>query len=103
MQLKSKKICILTTIIVYCASFFLQSGLSLLQTRAKETNIPRVNIVAVLVDDKIYNQISEDLQWYATGYIQQRLSDTKALVMPLDLDNISSYDIYRMMENIYFD
>lgn len=103
MQLKSKKICILSTIIVYCLSFLLQSGFSLLQTWAKETNIPRVNVVAVLVDDKIYNQISTDLERYTKNYVQQQLFDTKALVMPLDLDNISAYDIYRMMENIYFD
>ncbi len=31
------------------------------------------------------------------------MSDTKALVMPLDLSKISAYDIHRMMENIYFD
>ena len=103
MQLKGKKILILSTVIVYCASFLLQSGFSLLQTRAQETNIPRVNVVAVLVDDKIYNQISDDLERYTKNYVQQQLFDTKALVMPLNLDNISAYDIYRMMENIYFD
>jgi hypothetical protein len=54
MQLKFKKICLLSTIVIYCASFLLQSNLGLLQTRAKEKNIPRVNIVAILVDDKIY-------------------------------------------------
>jgi hypothetical protein len=43
------------------------------------------------------------LKWYASEYIQQQLSDTKALVIPLDLKNIHAYDIYRMMENIYFD
>jgi hypothetical protein len=55
------------------------------------------------VDDKIYNQISDDLERYTKNYVQQQLFDTKALVMPLNLDNISAYDIYRMMENIYFD
>jgi len=103
MQLKGKKILVLSTVIVYCVSFLLQSGFSLLQTRAQETNIPRVNVVAVLVDDKIYNQISDDLERYTKNYVQQQLFDTKALVMPLNLDNISAYDIYRMMENIYFD
>jgi hypothetical protein len=39
---------------------------------------------------------------YAT-YVQSRLSDTKALVIPINLENIHAYDIYRMMENIYFD
>ena len=31
------------------------------------------------------------------------LANTKALVIPLDLKDIHAYDIYRMMENIYFD
>ena len=103
MQLKGKKICILSTIIVYCVSFLIQSNFSLLQTLAQESNIPRVNIVAVLVDDQIYDSISNGLSRYTTNYVQQQLSDTKALVMPLNLNNISAYDIYRMMENIYFD
>ena len=59
--------------------------------------------MAVLVDDKIYDSISDGVSRYASNYIQKKLSDTKALVMPLDLDNISAYDIHRMMENIYFD
>jgi hypothetical protein len=103
MQLKFKKICLLSTIIVYCASFLLQSNFVLFETRAKETNIPRVNVVAILVDNKIYDGISDNLKWYASNYVQNKLSDTKALVMPLDLTNIHAYDIYRMMENIYFD
>ena len=53
MQLKFKKICLLSTIIVYCASFLLQSNLALFETWAADSNVPRVNIVAVLVDDKL--------------------------------------------------
>ena len=56
-----------------------------------------------MVDDKIYDHISSWLKWYATDYVQKQLSDTKALVMPLNLSKISAYDIHRMMENIYFD
>ena len=103
MQLKFKKICLLSTIIVYCASFLMQSNLVFFQTRAAENGASRVNIVAILVDKKIYNDISSELQWYARDYVQKQLSETKALVMPLDLSNISAYDIHRMMENIYFD
>ena len=58
MQLKGKKICILSTIIVYLVSFLIQSNFSLFQTLAQENNISRVNIVAVLVDDQIYDSIS---------------------------------------------
>ena len=101
MQLKFKKICLFSTIIIYCASFLLQSNFVFFQTWAKEKNT-RVNIVAILVDDKIYDKISTQLRWYS-NYVQSKLSDTKALVIPLDLTNIHAYDIHRMMENIYFD
>ena len=103
MQLKFKKVCLLSTIIVYCASFLLQSNLPFFQTLAAGSNISRVNIVAILVDDRIYGWIATDLSWYASTYVQQQLSETKALVMPLHLSSISAYDIHRMMENIYFD
>ena len=102
MQLKFKKICLLSTIVIYFASFLIQSDFGLFQAWAQERN-NRVNIVAVLVDSKIYSWIKSGLDWYTTHYVQQRLSDTKALVIPLDLKNIHAYDIYRMMENIYFD
>jgi hypothetical protein len=55
MQLKFKKICLITTALVYISSFLIQSNLVFFQTWAKEKNVPRVNIVAVLVDDKIYS------------------------------------------------
>jgi hypothetical protein len=58
MQLKFKKICLLSTIIVYCASFLIQSNLPFFEVWAQETNIPRVNVVVVLVDNEIYGGIS---------------------------------------------
>ena len=53
MQLKFKKVTLLTTIIVYCASFLIQSNLAFFQTWAAEVNTPRVNLVAILVDNRI--------------------------------------------------
>ncbi len=106
MQLKFKKTCLLTTVFVYCTSFLLQSNFVLFQALAKEDRTPRVNIVAILVDNEIYGwsrEFRDWLKWYASNYVQQQLSDTKALVIPLNLKNIHAYDIYRMMENIYFD
>ena len=103
MQLKFKKICLLSTIIVYCASFLIQSNLPFFEVWAQETNIPRVNVVVVLVDNEIYGGISWWLKWYTTNYVQNILANTKALVIPLDLKDIHAYDIHRMMENIYFD
>ena len=102
MQLKIKKVCLLSTIFVYIASFLLQSSFPFFGILAQDRNT-RVNIVTILVDDKIYDWIASWLKWYASEYIQGKLSDTKALVLPLDLTNIHAYDIHRMMENIYFD
>ena len=103
MQIKFKKTCLLTTIVVYCASFLLQSNFGLFEILAKDDSIPRVNVVAILVDNSIYDWIESNLKWYASDYVQGKLSDTKALVIPLNLSTISAYDIHRMMENIYFD
>ena len=102
MQLKWKKIWIISTVLMYFSTFLLQTNFEFLRVWAGESNKPRVNIVAVLVDDKIYGSISGEISWY-TSYIQWKLADTKALVLPLHLDTVSAYDIYRMMENIYFD
>ena len=103
MQLKWKKIWLLSTIIVYCASFLMQSNFILFEALAKESNKPLVNIVAILVDNSIYWSISWGLSWYGSEYVQKRLSNTKALIMPIDVSKVSSYDVYRMMENVYFD
>ena len=39
------------------------------------------NLVAVLVDDKIYPQIETDLKRYTTQYIQKKYENSKALVL----------------------
>ena len=103
MQLRIKKVCLLSTIFVYCVSFLLQSNLWLFQAWAQWSPDP-INIVTILVDDRILNWINDDLKWYATEYIQrEKIPNSKALVIPLDVAKISAYDIHRMMENIYFD
>jgi hypothetical protein len=55
MQLKFKKIILFATIFVYFISFLLETNFSFFQTWAKEKNEPRVNIVVILVDNKIYD------------------------------------------------
>ena len=102
MQLKWKKIWVISTVIMYFATFLMQSNLEFFKVWGRETNKPRVNLVAILVDNQIYDSISGDVSWYAS-YIQRKLSDTKAIVLPLQLQTVSAYDIHRMLENIYFD
>ncbi|MDR0283194.1 MAG: hypothetical protein LBI53_08170 [Candidatus Peribacteria bacterium] len=103
MIFKQKKIRVIATLLTYISSVLLQSLSSLFEARAAEVNIPHVNIITILVDDQIYNELKDDIQRYATSYIQQEIPESKALVMPLNLQNIDAPDIYRMMENIYFE
>ncbi|MDR2416444.1 MAG: hypothetical protein LBD75_07825 [Candidatus Peribacteria bacterium] len=103
MRNQRKKTFILSTLIVYLVSLFTQWFSVLFEVRAQNANIPHVNMVAVFVDDNIYDKLNTDIQWYATQYIQQEIPESKALVMPLNLNNIDALQIHQMLENIYFD
>lgn len=103
MRQQGKKFLIINTFLVYIASIFLQNFQILFSTWAAEKNIPHVNIVSVLVDDQIYDALKSEIQRYATEYIQKELPESKALVTPLNLENIQASDIHKMLENIYFD
>jgi hypothetical protein len=103
MRNQRKKTFILSTLIIYLISLFTQQFSALFEVRAQTKNTPHVNIVAVLVDNAIYNQLAKDIEWYATSYIQQEIPESKALVMPINLQNIDAPQIHKMLENIYFD
>lgn len=60
-------------------------------------------IVAVIVDKDLYPSIQSDVERYTTSYIQARQADTKAIVLPINIKNISAPDIVKILENIYFD
>ncbi|MBO4203855.1 hypothetical protein J5893_03430 [bacterium] len=100
---KGKKKLVFLTLSVYCAGLLLQHFSAFFEVIAKEVNVPHVNIVAVLVDDQLVSPLNNDLQRYATNYIQQEIVDSKALVLPLDLANLDAHDVYTMLENVYFD
>lgn len=89
-----------TSIIQYFIDGFWVSADSF-QEEKKELS----NVVAVFVDDKLYEnkEIKSNIQRYTTQYIQKELDNTKAIVMPLNLKDIHAYEIYRMLENIYFE
>jgi hypothetical protein len=103
MRAKGKQKLVITTLLVYCGALLLQDFSAFFQAKALEQNVPHISTVAILVDDTIYKNIQDDLQRYATQYIQQEIPDSKALVMPLNLKNIDAPQIYKMLENIYFD
>jgi len=53
-----------------------------------ESQITNTNLVAVIVDKKLYdnNAIRSRVERYATDYIQQKISDSKAIVLPINID-----------------
>ena len=85
--------------------------------RIQENQTQHTNLIAILVDNQIYSDIKSDIQRYATNYVQgytgningysgnnsNAISNSKALVFPIDTANFSSKNIVQMLENMYFD
>ena len=62
------------------------------------------NIVALLIDKDLYtNDLKNSVDRYATNYIQQKISNSKAIIFPINTDSIKARDIAKMIENIYYD
>lgn len=112
----AKKYSVLCVLAIYVLAYFLQSfsffdfGIILDKTYA-EDQLDYTNLVAVFVDDKIYDDIKDDVKRYAQTYIQgdnsnnryNSISNSKAIVMPIDTENVSATDITKILENMYFD
>lgn len=78
--------------------------------RIQENQTDHTNIIAILVDNQIYPSIKNDVQWYATKYIQwstnntnNAISNSKAIVFPINTSTFSAKNIVQMLENMYFD
>lgn len=97
---RSKKIFVIIVCFVYLFSYIIHNFI--IGIRA-ETTLQHTNIVAVFVDKDIYNDISSDVQRYASNYIQQRVSNSKATVFPINTDTFKAKDIVKILENLYFD
>lgn len=63
------------------------------------------NIVAVFVDKDLYSNtnLKNSLERYTTQYIQWQISNSKAVVFPLDTTVVKSWDIAKLLENLYYD
>jgi hypothetical protein len=104
MKFSHKRPWIWLLLVIYIVSYFLQSWFFVDFWKIfAENPIDRTNLVAVFVDKDIYASSKSDIEWYATQYIQQRISNSKALVMPINTENFKAIDLVRMLENIYFD
>ena len=111
-----KKYSVSFILAIYVLAYFLQSlsffdfGLILNKTYA-ESQLDYTNIVAIFVDEEIYDDIETDIKRYTQTYIQgedsndryNSISNSKAIVFPIDIENVSATDITKILENIYFD
>lgn len=99
---QKKQIILLITI--YVLSYFLNSLFFINFDKTKaEDSLKSTNIVAILVDKNIYNDLSDEIQRYTKNYIQKEVSNSKAVVLPINIQNFKAQDITKVLENIYFD
>ena len=61
------------------------------------------NLVAVLVDERVYPEIENELKWYTTEYIQKKYDQSKALVLKINTQEYSAPEITKLLENLYFE
>ena len=166
---KTKKILCLVMAIFYLVSYILQAfsyvdfGNKVYAAGNWENQISYTNIVAILVDNSIYNSLQDDIEWYSQTYLQgststyqentssgsvvsrwwnrvrwalwfawsndieqfsatpraninqsrsagntnynkyNSISNSKAIVLPIDTDNLTAPEITKILENLYFD
>lgn len=101
MRERHKKVIARTLVTVYALSIVFHDWI-VFGVKAEDT-MDNTNIVAVFVDSNIYNSIQNDIQRYTTNYIQDKLSRTKAVVMPIDANTFKARDIAKILDNMYFD
>ncbi len=108
-----KKYSVMFVMRVYALSTFLQSFsfLDFNKVYAQESQLDLTNLVAIFVDDKIYSSLENDIERYAKKYIQwsdsntryNAISNSKAIVLPVNIENITAPEITKILENMYFD
>jgi hypothetical protein len=99
-----KKFCIRTLISIYGISYFLQNSFFIDRKKIYAAENPdTTNIVAVFVDKEIYPKIKADLLRYTTKYIQGKIANSKAVVLPIDTKTLKAHEIAQILENMYFE
>jgi len=103
MKIPWHKISIATFILIYIFSYILQNLFFVDWKVHAESTGSQTNLVAVIIDQDIYQSIKSDVQWYTTNYIQKQISNSKAILLPINVKNFKAPDIVKILENIYFD
>ena len=115
MRNRNKKILVLIILGIYLITNFFQSMIYsgnkvyAARNQLSENQIDYTNIVAIIVDDTIYDNLKNDIQRYATDYIQgdtrnkyNSISNSQALIFPINTENFSPKNITQLLENMYF-
>jgi hypothetical protein len=91
-------------LIIYGVSYILNSVFFVDRKKVvAENTTTSTNLVAILIDKDLYENIKSNIQSYATDYIQQKISNSKAIVLPINTKTFKAPDITKMLENMYFD
>lgn len=102
----SKKIKVIVLVVIYLITWLYQSWEVLLRNDVF-ANITKVenHIVAVFVDKDLYSNTSlkNSLERYTTQYIQSQISNSKAVLFPIDTQVVKSWDIVKLLESLYYD
>ena len=89
---------------LYGVSYLLQNSIFVDRRKVYAAENPdTTNLVAVFVDKDIYKDITTDLVRYTTRYIQRKISNSKAIVFPIDTTTLKAHEISQMLENMYFE
>jgi len=66
-------------------------------------NPSTTNLVAIFVDKEIYPNIQANLERYTKAYLQGKIANSKAVVLPIDTTRMKANDIVQIIENMYFE
>jgi len=99
-----KKLSIRIFIILYALSYFLQNSFFIDWKKVYAAETPSTtNIVAIFVDKNIYPDIKANLVRYTTKYLQKKIANSKAVVLPIDTTTLKAHEISQILENMYFE
>ncbi len=84
----NKKRSVYSLLVLYVFSYFLNS-LFFVNWKSvfAEDPIVNVNLVAVVVDKDLYWSLSSDIKWYAQQYVQKNVTNWKAIVLSLNVND----------------
>lgn len=105
-HMKSKKILGILILIGYLSSQILSMLGYVDRNIAEAKNSNRdtmTQLVAVMVEESIYDKLEKNLQRYTTSYIQKHYPHSKAIVLKINTKEYNAPELTKLLENLYFD